>query len=121
MKMKVMYSVFLAVLSCSCLFANTEESDIYISGRVYDEFGPMPGVIVLVKATFEYVETDSNGEFFIDVPSKNSVLIFSMEGLIQQEVTVGSRTFFDIFMSDGRKFFTPDDLLPYRIISEFSF
>jgi TonB-dependent starch-binding outer membrane protein SusC len=52
----------------------------------------MPGVNVLIKGTTQGTATDIDGNFSIEVPSPNSVLVFSFIGFKQQEVRVGNMT-----------------------------
>ncbi|MCL6261171.1 TonB-dependent receptor [Aquiflexum sp. TKW24L] len=52
----------------------------------------MPGVNVLIKGTTQGTATDIDGNFSIEVPSANSVLVFSFIGFKQQEVRVGNMT-----------------------------
>ena len=56
----------------------------------------MPGVNVLVKGTTLGTATDIDGNFSIDVPSENSVLVFSFIGYRQHEVRVGNMTQIDV-------------------------
>ena len=58
------------------------QQGININGSVWDEQGnPLPGVNVTVKSTTIGTTTDVNGNYFLEVPSKNSVLVFSYIGL----------------------------------------
>lgn len=67
-----------------------EKKGININGTVWDEQGnPLPGVNVVLKSTTTGTTTDINGNYFINVPSKSSVLTFSYIGFESQEVTVG--------------------------------
>jgi len=60
-----------------------------IKGLVKDEDGlPLPGVNVLVKGTKNGTSTDANGVFSIALKEKNSILIISSIGYLQQEVVV---------------------------------
>src|SRR5690606_17295841 len=82
----------------------TDESSalalIGVSGRVTDETGsPFPGVNVVVKGTAIGTSTDDDGRYSLDVPSENSILVFSFVGYGTVEVTVGGRTVIDLSMS----------------------
>lgn len=82
----------------------TDESSalalIGVSGRVTDETGsPFPGVNVVVKGTAIGTSTDADGRYSLDVPSENSILVFSFVGYGTVEVTVGGRTVIDLSMS----------------------
>lgn len=66
------------------------EKSINVNGTVWDEQGnPLPGVNVVVKSTNIGTTTDIDGNYFLSVPSKSSVLTFSYIGFEPKEVTVG--------------------------------
>ncbi|MCR9015006.1 SusC/RagA family TonB-linked outer membrane protein [Aquiflexum gelatinilyticum] len=58
----------------------------------------MPGVNVLIKGTTQGTATDIDGNFSIEVPSSDAVLVFSFIGFKQQEVRVGNMTTLSITM-----------------------
>lgn len=58
-----------------------------IKGKVTGTKGePLPGVNILVKGTKIGVTTDFDGNFTIDVPDSNSVLVISFTGFVTKEV-----------------------------------
>jgi TonB-linked SusC/RagA family outer membrane protein len=64
-----------------------------VSGQVTEEKGePLPGVNVLIKGTTIGTTTDASGNYTLEVPDENSVLVFSFIGYVSQEVVVGNRT-----------------------------
>ena len=76
------------------------EVAITVTGKVRDENGAdFPGVNVLVKGTSVGTSTDINGNYSLEVPDENAVLVFSFIGYTTQEVTVGSRTSIDLAMA----------------------
>ncbi len=73
-----------------------------ISGTVKDAKGKgLPGVSVVVKGTTTGTTTDTDGRFFIEVPDKNSTLVFSLIGHIEKEEVVGSRNSIPITLSQN--------------------
>ncbi|MGL4493131.1 MAG: carboxypeptidase-like regulatory domain-containing protein, partial [Tannerellaceae bacterium] len=65
---------------------------IKVNGTVLDELNTsLPGVNVVVKGTTIGTTTDLDGNYFIEVPSKNAVLVFSYIGYEPQEVKVGNQ------------------------------
>ncbi len=75
------------------------EEDIKINGRVTDERGePMIGVSVLVKGSKKGVITNINGDYIIDVPNQQTVLVFSFIGYKKKEVVVGAQTSINVKM-----------------------
>jgi TonB-linked SusC/RagA family outer membrane protein len=64
-----------------------------IKGKVTDDKGEgLPGVNVLIKGSQQGTSTDADGGFSINVPDKNTVLVFSFVGYKPQEVAVGNNT-----------------------------
>jgi len=56
----------------------------------------LPGVNILIKGTNIGTVSDTNGKFTIEVPSDESVLVFTFIGYSTQEMVVGQQSFFDI-------------------------
>lgn len=71
---------------------------IKVSGTVTDASTrePIPGVNVIIEGTTIGGVTDMNGKFNLDVPSENSVLVFSYLGYVTERVAVAGRSAFDI-------------------------
>lgn len=67
--------------------------EIVVSGVVTDaENEPIPGVNIIVKGTLNGTVTDFDGRYRIEVPSRESVLVFSYVGYLSQEIEVGGST-----------------------------
>ena len=58
----------------------------------------LPGVNVILKGTTAGTVTNVNGEYTLEVPDQNSILVFSSVGYISQEVVVGDRSVINIVM-----------------------
>jgi TonB-dependent starch-binding outer membrane protein SusC len=71
---------------------------ISVSGKVTDkETGePLPGVNVVIRGTTQGTTTSGEGSYQLDVPSANTVLIFSFIGYQVQEITVEGRNTIDV-------------------------
>lgn len=68
-----------------------DSKSIRINGTVLDQQGsPLPGVNVVVKGLQQGTTTDADGNYFLDVPSRSSILVFSYIGFESQEVRVGN-------------------------------
>lgn len=85
-------------LSTSCLlvllFIQAHAQEQRISGRVtdaIDESG-LPGVNVIVKGTTVGTTSDLDGNYSLELPSQNAVLVFSYIGYQSEEVTVGNQS-----------------------------
>ncbi len=73
-------------------------NDSKISGTVLDKEGiPVIGANVSVKGTTIGTITDVDGEFTLDVPS-GAILQISYIGYLAQEITIGTRTTFQIVL-----------------------
>ena len=81
------YVTFLLFFICTSLQAQITVSGVVNSA---DDGEPMIGVNILIKGTASGEITDFDGKYSIDVPSAESVLIFSYTGYESQEIVVGS-------------------------------
>jgi iron complex outermembrane receptor protein len=73
-----------------------------VSGNVSDENGePLVGVTVAIEGTSKGLISDFDGNFKLEVPGENSVLIFSFVGYETQKITVGSQTEINIVMVEN--------------------
>ncbi len=72
-----------------------------VTGKIAsaDDQSGMPGVNILVKGTTIGTSSDANGEYSIEVPDSNSILVFSFIGYESQEILVGTQTMININMS----------------------
>lgn len=70
---------------------------ITITGTITDETGQsLPGVNIFLKGTSTGTISDHNGNYTIEVPGADAVLVFSYIGFRTQEVSVGSQTQIDL-------------------------
>ncbi|WP_282041777.1 SusC/RagA family TonB-linked outer membrane protein [Winogradskyella flava] len=60
----------------------------------------LPGVNIVVKGTTQGASTDLDGMYSINVPSQESILVFSYLGFTTQEIAVGSRTEINVALAD---------------------
>jgi hypothetical protein len=68
-----------------------------IKGKIKDENGNgIPGASILIKGTNQGTQTDSDGNFSLNVKDEKSVLVISTIGYTSQEILVGNRTQVDI-------------------------
>jgi len=79
------------ILFMCLFFNNVSAQQNLISGKVVDNAGmPIPGANILVKGSTKGVQTDFDGKFSIDAPSK-STLIISYVGMDNTSVEVGNK------------------------------
>ena len=89
-------SVMLLLLVLSSATAMAQRT---VTGTILDEFGDgLPGVTVLVKGTTTGTAADIDGNFSLNVPSNDAVLVFSFIGYQTAEQVVGNRSVIDISM-----------------------
>ncbi|WP_205509694.1 TonB-dependent receptor [Longitalea arenae] len=73
-----------------------------IKGQVTDEKGVgLPGVSIVVKGTATGTNTDAEGNFTINVPEGNTILVVSSVGYQTQEVNVAGKTTITIALAPG--------------------
>jgi TonB-linked SusC/RagA family outer membrane protein len=83
-------SLMLTLLLMSAFVA---QAQVAVRGKVTDETGAgLPGTNVLVKGSTTGTTTDSNGDYAIEVPQSDAVLVFSFIGYESQEIGVAGRT-----------------------------
>jgi len=90
--------VILLSLLLVALMAVNAYSQITITGTVTESeaYTGLPGTNVVIKGTATGTITDIDGNYTIDVPNTETVLVFSSVGYATFETTVGSRTVIDI-------------------------
>lgn len=74
-----------------------------VSGRVTSSTDnqAIPGVNIIIKGTSIGAVSDGDGRYTIDVPSRESVLVFTAIGFETQEVVVGDRTVIDVSLAES--------------------
>ena len=73
-----------------------------VSGRGTDDLGEgLPGVNGIIKGTTTGTVTDGDGDYRIEVPGQNAVLVFSFVGFLSQEVVVGAQSRLTTCLSEG--------------------
>ncbi|CAL1518102.1 SusC/RagA family TonB-linked outer membrane protein [Chitinophaga sp. MM2321] len=102
-----MKSVFIMTLVCLFLFLShtiSAQSHI-VTGRVNaaGNNDMLPGVTVQIKGGAQGTITGTDGAYRIQVPSGNTILVFSFVGYLSQEVPVNNRTAIDVLLqADSR-------------------
>jgi TonB-linked SusC/RagA family outer membrane protein len=62
---------------------------------------PSTGVTVLVKGTSIGTLTDLNGKFTLSIPVSAKILSFTFVGMVPQELEIGSRSVFDVSLTES--------------------
>jgi len=88
--MKKIYLLLSALFLCmQIVIAQTGQ----LTGKVSDPSGEgLPGVSVKVKGTSQGTVTDIAGNYSLNLPAKNAVVVFSYVGYISKEEVLGTRT-----------------------------
>lgn len=74
---------------------------VTVKGRVTDTSGvPLAGVSVQLKGSSIGVTTNADGEFTIDVPDGNGMLVFSFIGFTQQEIAANGSTSMEVKLAE---------------------
>ncbi|GAA4443204.1 TonB-dependent receptor [Ravibacter arvi] len=75
-----------------------------VKGKVTDESGiGLPGVSILIKNTQRGTTTDNEGNFELEIPDENTLLVFSFVGFATQEVAVGRQRTLSITLVQDEK------------------
>lgn len=75
-----------------------------VKGKVLDEKGEeIPGVNVFVKGTSTGATTNANGDYTLNAPNENAILVFSFVGYLTQEIPLNGRTTLDISLQVDAK------------------
>ena len=91
------YGIVVVLLVASTFIAHAQ---ITVTGVITDENNtPMPGAEIMIKGTTQGTLTNTEGEYSIEVPDGESVLVFRFVGYSPQEITVGEQTAISLQMS----------------------
>lgn len=73
-----------------------------VTGTVTDAQSgtPLPGVNISVQGTMTGTTTNVDGEYSINVPGPDAVLVFSFVGYRTQEITVGDQSVIDVALQE---------------------
>ncbi|MEV4886724.1 TonB-dependent receptor [Chitinophaga ginsengisegetis] len=76
----------------------------HVTGVVTDIKGnPLPGAKIMIKGMNKGSIADEKGIYMIDVPDRNTVLVFSCQGFAPQEVLVGDQNRINIHLQETVK------------------
>ncbi len=82
---------------CFCVQAVAWAQNRAVTGKVTDDKGgALPGVNVLVKGTTTGTATNAEGNYTINVPGGDAVLVFSFIGYLKEEKPVGNQSAVDV-------------------------
>ncbi len=91
----------ISLLSFLLLFAWGAVAQTTISGIVSGpDNQPLPGVNVIVKGTTLGTVTDINGKYSLSVPAADNIIVFSMMGMLTEEMDITGKTTIDLTMTE---------------------
>lgn len=82
-------------------FAYAQEKTV--TGKVTDSEGPLPGVSVIVQGTSVGTQTDLDGNYRINVPSGETVLVFQFLGYASQELSVTGKNIINVTLQTDQQ------------------
>lgn len=93
--------LLLFALTMTGLYSQSWAQGRTASGTVVssDDGSGLPGVSVLLKGTTNGTITDADGNYKLNIPDDNAVLVYSFVGYKTQEIAVGSRSVIDVQMA----------------------
>lgn len=75
-----------------------------VKGTVTDEKGEgLPGVNIFVKGTSTGATTNANGDYTLNAPNENAILVFSFVGYLTQEIPLNGRTTLNVSLQVDAK------------------
>ncbi|MDT3404319.1 SusC/RagA family TonB-linked outer membrane protein [Mucilaginibacter terrae] len=93
-----------STLNLSRVFEGPVAMAIKVTGKVTDVNGQgLPGVTVNVKGTNISAATDNQGNYAINVPDSNSVLVFTFMGFSASEMPVNGQTIINVQLKEANK------------------
>ena len=93
--------LMLIILTSSMFIARGQS---VVKGKILDELGKgLPGVSVVVKGSSSGTSSTENGNYSIQVPGKDAVLVFSFIGYAPKEVVTGSKSIINVSLSPDSK------------------
>ncbi|PLX17055.1 MAG: hypothetical protein C0599_14365 [Salinivirgaceae bacterium] len=94
LNLRFLKALFTGILLITASVAFSQHT---VTGTVNDMDGnTLPGVNVTIKGTTVGTITDVQGQYKIDVPGNDAVLVFSFIGYSKEEITVGGQKTIDI-------------------------
>ncbi|GAA4435918.1 TonB-dependent receptor [Ravibacter arvi] len=100
------FTLFLGVLSLLLFFSSGLMAQVRpIAGKVTlaTDGSAVPGVTVVVKGSTAGTTTDANGNYTLNVPRGQQVIVYTFVGLEPQEITVGSgRSTVNVVMEESK-------------------
>ncbi|MCP9770429.1 SusC/RagA family TonB-linked outer membrane protein [Lacihabitans sp. LS3-19] len=96
---------FMWAVAIFMLLAGNTMAQIKVNGKVSTENGePLPGVSIIVKGSSNGINSDNQGNYSLEIPSKGAILVFSSIGFKSQEQNVGNRVIINVSLVEEENF-----------------
>ena len=106
-KWRITVSICLFSVLWFSLNASTPEvsqQKIRVTGTITDNFGDLlPGASISVKGTTTGTNAGADGDYSVEVPFANAILVFSFVGFQPQEIALDGRTTLDVILVEDSK------------------
>lgn len=96
----ILFASLLLVVGVAEILAAAQQRRT-VTGRVTDggDNLPIPGVSILIKGTVMGTQTDVDGNFSVDVPDEQAILVITSIGYESQEISVAGRTSVNVVLN----------------------
>ncbi len=96
-----LFAVFCAGPTWAGIETDPSFQEHIVAGKIIsvEDNQGVPGVNVIIKGTSQGTVSDANGRYSINVPSSESVLVFSSIGFTTSEMVVGSQSTIDVSLA----------------------
>lgn len=91
----------------------------FVRGLVYDNQGPLPGAIVMVRGTTRGVSTDIDGKYSIDAKAGDQ-LVVQFVGMESTTITVGNNKRIDVTLRESSRVLDEVVVQGYRVMRDSS-
>ena len=100
-KIRIVWQLFLMLLVLGTISATAQSAQHTVSGNVTssEDGMPLPGVSIVLQGTTQGVSADFDGNYSINVPNGNGVLVYSYLGFEPQEIAVNGKTTINIALA----------------------
>lgn len=100
---RMLKRILLTTMVVSGCFAMVWAQTRTITGKITskEDGNAMPGVNIVLKGTQRGSSSNAMGNFSIEVPNNNAVLVFSFVGYKTQEIPVASRSIIEVALEPG--------------------
>lgn len=98
LKPTVCWILIQVAVATMALAGSLQQDTKKVTGKVTDsnEKAGLPGVNIIIKGTSSGTVTDSDGNYSMNIPNENTILVFSFIGYASTEVAVSGRSVVDV-------------------------